>query len=94
MNLYSYRKLAERFHLQNCGMPQFCESCATVALLTTDKRAIKAVASLTNCSMYAWETVTRTDWKTRAIATRAIPTIGKRGFVACLHQARHELGFV
>lgn len=94
MNLYSFRKMEKRYHLRGWDMSHFAECCATVALLTTDKRAVKAVASLTSCSMCAWETVTRTDWKTRAIAKRALPKLGKKGFVACLDQARHELGFV
>lgn len=93
MTIYSFRRMS-RLVSQKWGMTEYAEVSATVALLQADKAAIKAVKACTGTTMRAWLTVTRTDGRTRMIGVRAVRSLGERGFMACVHEARHELGLV
>ena len=93
MTIYSFRRMS-RLVSPEWGMTEYAEVSATVALLQADKAAVKAVSACTGTTMRAWLTVTRTDGRVRMIGVRAVRIIGERGFMACVHEARHELGLV
>ena len=76
------------------GLTEYAEVSATVALLQADSAAVKAVSACTGATMRAWLTVTRMDGRVRMIGVRAVRILGERGFMACVHEARHELGLV
>ena len=93
MTIYSFRRMS-RLVNPEWGLMEYAEVSATVALLQADKAAVKAVSACTGATMRAWLTVTRTDGRVRMIGVRAVRSLGERGFMACVHEARHELGLV
>lgn len=93
MTIYSFRRMS-RLVSPEWGMTEYAEVSATVKLLQADRAAVKAVSACTGATMRAWLTVTRTDGRVRMIGVRAVRSLGERGFMACVHEARHELGLV
>ena len=93
MTIYSFRRMS-RLVSPEWGMTEYAEVKATVMLLQADKAAVKAVSACTGATMRAWLTVTRMDGRVRMIGVRAVRILGERGFMACVHEARHELGLV
>lgn len=93
MTIYSFRRMSRLVNPQ-WGMTEYAEVKATVMLLQADSAAVKAVSACTGTTMRAWLTVTRTDGRVRMIGVRAIRSLGERGFMACVHEARHELGLI
>lgn len=93
MTIFSFRRMS-RLVNPNWGMTEYAEVSATVRLLQADRAAVRAVKACTGTTMRAWLTVTRTDGRVRMIGVRAIRSLGERGFMACVHEARHELGLV
>lgn len=93
MTIFSFRRMS-RLVNPNWGMTEYAEVSATVRLLQADRAAVKAVSACTGATMRAWFAVTRTDGRTRMIGVRAVRVLGERGFMACVHEARHELGLV
>lgn len=93
MTIFSFRRMS-RLVNPNWGMTEYAEVSATVRLLQADRAAVKAVSACTGTTMRAWFAVTRTDGRTRMIGVRAIRSLGERGFMACVREARHELGLV
>ena len=93
MTIYSFRRMS-RLVNPEWGMTEYAEVSATVKLLQADKAVVKAVAACTGATMRAWLTVTRMDGRVRMIGVRAVRSLGERGFMACVHEARHELGLV
>lgn len=93
MTIYTFRRMS-RLVNHKWGMAEFVEVKATVRLLQADKAALRAVKACTGTTMRAWFAVTRTDGRVRTIGVRAVRSLGERGFMACVHEARHELGLV
>ena len=93
MTIYSFRRMS-RLVSPEWSMTEYAEVKATVMLLQADRAAVKAVKACTGTTMRAWLTVTRTDGRVRMIGARAVRSLGERGFMACVHEARHELGLV
>ena len=93
MTIYSFRRMS-RLVNPEWGLTEYAEVSATVALLQADSAAVKAVSACTGATMRAWLTVTRMDGRVRMIGMRAVRILGERGFMACVHEARHELGLV
>ena len=93
MTIYSFRRMSRRVNPE-WGLTEYAEVSATVALLQADSAAVKAVSACTGATMRAWLTVTRMDGRVRMIGVRAVRILGERGFMACVHEARHELGRV
>ena len=93
MTIYSFRRMS-RLVSPEWGLTEYAEVKATVELLQADMAAVKAVQACTGTTMRAWLTVTRTDGRVRMIGVRAVRSLGERGFMACVHEARHELGLV
>lgn len=93
MTIYSFRRMS-RLVNPKWGLTEYAEIKATVKLLQADRAAVKAVSACTGATMRAWLTVTRTDGRVRMIGVRAVRRLGERGFMACVHEARHELGLV
>ena len=93
MTIYSFGRMS-RLVNSEWGLTEYAEVSATVKLLQADKAAVKAVSACTGTTMRAWLTVTRTDGRVRMIGVRAVRSLGERGFMACVHEARHELGLV
>ena len=93
MTIYSFRRMSRRVNPE-WGLTEYAEVSATVALLQADSAAVKAVSACTGATMRAWLTVTRMDGRVRMIGVRAVRILGERGFMACVHEARHELGLV
>lgn len=93
MTIYTFRRMS-RLVNPRWGLTEYAEIKATVELLQADRAAVKAVSACTGTTMRAWFAVTRTDGRTRMIGVRAIRSLGERGFMACVHEARHELGLI